>query len=1599
MNISIYLNDYLEAWGIRLQIAWRVIAFFAVSSLALIVSPANADLSIAQYPLFTTANVPPLVMLNISKDHQLSYKAFNDYSDLDGDGTPETTYKDSINYYGYFDSYKCYTYDTTNNRFNPDALSSGANSHYCSGEWSGNFLNWASMTRMDAVRKLLYGGKRSTDGTGASGTTVLERAFLPTDAHAFAKWYNGSDIASLTPFSGIATTAPTGTSTSTKSIPTSAGNITFTTSLAVNLGDQVKFQVATDSTQWMIGTVETISGTSVTIYVPSGGWSGSGSFSNWTVSNLSQTGISFCNLTKGSSSGTNQYSENNTNPPILRVAKGNHSLWSANERWQCYWSGEHSNTESGFSSYGRSNGNLAALSGLNSSAENPKQSTDGLGTGSDGSGSQTGEYVVRVQACVSSLLGQERCKLYPSGDYKPIGLLQNYGDTNLLDFGLMTGSYTKNISGGVLRKNLGSFTSEVNVSTDGTFTSASNSGIVGNLNKLKMYGYNYSDGTYIGDDSCTYQQTGMVHSGGQTNGGYPANEGNCSSWGNPMSEIYLESLRYMAGKSPTSAFTYGSGTTKDSTLGLTVATWSDPLSESNYCAPLEVLNFNASVSSYDSLVDVNGNSDNQLGGISDLGSSSSASALTDTVGTDEGITGGSWYVGATGTSSDKLCTSKAISSFGSIFGICPEAPTAMGSYLMSGIAYYAHTNQIRSDLTVPSTDTKSLKVNTYGIALASSVPKIQVTVNGKTVTILPAYRLSVGSGGGGTLVDFKIISQTATSGKYYINWEDSGQGGDYDQDMWGTISYSVSGSNITITTDAIAAATSNGQGFGYTISGTDKDGVHFHSGIYGFNYTDPTGVTGCSNCQVGDAATSAIYTVSSSSGGVFQDPLWYAAKYGGFTDSNGNDQPDLQSEWDSLNADGTSGSDGVPDNFFSVTNPNALEKSLDQVFLKILSDASASSVAANSTQLNTNSYIYQARFSTSDWSGDLRAYAISTAGVVATTPTWSSATAINAQASTSSDTRFIITKGSSGNGAIFSYANLSTLDQAYLNTGYGGATDNCGLERLAYLRGQRANEGSTGTFTCATTPNNVISKFRVRPTSVLGDIVNSNPVYVGAPSAGYAYPGYSSFYTTNASRTPTLYVGANDGMLHGFKASDGTESLAYIPTPVYANLSGYTDNSYISHHHYEVDSSPMVGDACLTNCGTSATGTDWKTVLVSGLGAGGKGYFALDVTNPANFTSANAASLLLWEFTTADDADLGYTYNSSPQNSHQQSKQIVRMKVGGVEKWAVVLGNGYNSANGYAVLYILFINDGIDGWTAGDFVKITLDTSGNNGLSTPVVIDSDNDGYADTVYAGDLKGNMWKVLIGANSSDTSVTDTTTTWKAAFSGNPLYHATYGSVNQPIIYAPIVSPNPTSGYMVEFGTGKYIETSDPSSTAMQSLYGIWDNDVAVSGRTQLDQELISTITVNSVDYRTITAGTTATTPPASAWYMDLTSGERATGNPFISGGTSYFNTFIPSANACDFGGTGWLLAVNYLDGSTPAAMFDTNGDGTVDASDTAVSGVQIGAALGGTVALTGVDGGAASGLGVLLSSTTNAGLSSMKYKPTAKLGRISWRELFN
>jgi len=299
---------------------------------------------------------------------------------------------------------------------------------------------------------------------------------------------------------------------------------------------------------------------------------------------------------------------------------------------------------------------------------------------------------------------------------------------------------------------------------------------------------------------------------------------------------------------------------------------------------------------------------------------------------------------------------------------------------------------VRTDITLPPSAAKlkrpALHVDTYGVSIAGGIPRIPIKFKGETeprVVIQPAYRLTNGTyGGGGALVDARVIRQVEEDKRSYgqimVSWEDSEAGGDYDMDVWGLISYEMDldTQKIHVTTDAIYDATSNPQGFGYVISGTDRDGLHFHSGILGFSYTDPmpgmvvTGSTkinasgGCQNCVNADPPTTAEYSLSTTPPAKsLEDPLYYASLFGGFEDSNGDKKPTPStvvagvtqpSEFDRRNNfDGTDTPDGIPDNYFRVDNPLGLELGLERTFQLISEQSSLSSLQASSTRIVSGS--------------------------------------------------------------------------------------------------------------------------------------------------------------------------------------------------------------------------------------------------------------------------------------------------------------------------------------------------------------------------------------------------------------------------------------------------------------------------------------------------------------------------------------------------------------------------------------------------------------------------------------------------------------------
>src|SRR5690606_20486971 len=278
-----------------------------------------------------------------------------------------------------------------------------------------------------------------------------------------------------------------------------------------------------------------------------------------------------------------------------------------------------------------------------------------------------------------------------------------------------------------------------------------------------------------------------------------------------------------------------------------------PVNNNNYCAPLSVIQFNASTSSYDG---------DQLDTASDIGiAEGTLSTWTKTVGELEGISGEDisgegifekYFVGTSGESNNQLCTPKTVSDLSTVTGTCPDAPRLEGTYQIAGLAHYARKNgfAFSDDVTKIDRNTGQIaraSVRTYGVSLAPAVPKVIVPVpgdnTGKAVTILPACRnITTIPAANCAIVDFKIINQDHVgdtyTGSLYVDWEDSEQGGDYDQDMWGLIKYEITSTEAKITTQVIAQATDHKLGFGYVIGGTLSDGFHVQSGVNKFTYSD-----------------------------------------------------------------------------------------------------------------------------------------------------------------------------------------------------------------------------------------------------------------------------------------------------------------------------------------------------------------------------------------------------------------------------------------------------------------------------------------------------------------------------------------------------------------------------------------------------------------------------------------------------------------------------------------------------------------------------------------------------------------------------------------
>ena len=454
--------------------------------------------------------------------------------------------------------------------------------------------------------------------------------------------------------------------------------------------------------------------------------------------------------------------------------------------------------------------------------------------------------------------------------------------------------------------------------------------------------------------------------------------------------------------------------------------------------------------------------------------------------------------------------------------------------------------------------------------------------------------------------------------------------------------------------------------------------------------------------------------------------------------------------------------------YLNAGNPGELVSALVDIMQNLVSRVgSASSVSVSGDDLygtlDEDTVMFQTTYSPGSWAGDVKAYDVNptTGEVLMDLPIWSASEKLDNKQWT---TRVIATYNPDNDTGIkFAYSSLTGPQQALLDSD---------PDIVDYLSGKRDPlEVQYG------------GAFRNRST-VLGDIVHSSPVF-----------------QEDASGNGYLYVGANDGMMHCLNAATGQEVFAYVPNLVFENLAWYTNPDYMSDHKYYVDLSPVVTPNVDAGMGST------MTVLVGGLGKGGKGYYALDVTNPASMsTGAAVAGQVLWEY--GGDDFWGYTY-SKPT--------IVNSKIASNSKgtgWIVITGNGYASVNGTAVLFIL---DPFDGTVLR---KIDVLNGPCNGLSTPAAIDTDSDGKVNYVYAGDLKGNLWKFDLTDDQAYAN-------WDVAYKDGGIPKPLFQAPGQPITTQPDVMKHCDKfGYMVIFGTGKFLGASDLIDESLQSIFGIWD-----------------------------------------------------------------------------------------------------------------------------------------------------------------------------
>lgn len=1459
-----------------------------------------ASTSLSAYPPnIADASGNPMLMLTASRDHTLFAPIYTDYEDVDGDGRVDYTFKPSFRYYGYFDPEKCYGYNKdytvggVSGRFEPQAMASSDGLRTCpttGSYWSGNFLNWATMTRLDVVRKTLYGGHRIED---TKDNTTLQMASVGHDAHSFVKYYAGTNIRSYTPFS--------------------AADLDNAGLTICNRGTEANAQGAPE------------------MRIAKGNYSlwatTPGTVCNWASStNSFKFGVKAQKFygEYGPPPSENPFADKQAHREMLPSKDTNGGA------------------------YGGIGPELIVR------VQACAKEYDGLGSERCRFYRQAGGDASEVSRKPIGLLqefGTSELKTQPvraefgliTGSYddnlKGGRLRKNMGSVND-EIDLNTGRFCHLID---------SATGSTCAYSSANIAS-SQAGIIRSFEKVRLYqagDYNANAPTYADKSKIPFPLPSEV-----SNTFYPS-WGNPMSEMITQALAYFANLPLGGGNGTSRDQEVGMPISVSATDPL-ADTANDPVAgiprKDLYgraiCRPMHMLAISSGAVTHDTdepgdLEDVYGTAaaflkknvpTNDQGG-------ATIQAATDRIGELEGINKSERSVGSASGGFGVDCTAKQIGTvvtagLAQVAGVCPEAPAVKGTYLGAGAAFMAHTRAIRqlNELTPDTGSTvatsrlpaNALRVRSYGATLSGGVARIEVPIPGKStfVYITPESSWDFAQFGKatngelmpGAMLTFRSLYGDDRSASYVVTWNDAQFGGDYDMDIVGFLRWELKESltkpgayELTVLTDILNHDAGAQGSHGFSIIGTDKTagkddrylthggedyaasgsdcaaleaanddenfalrcafrdgGMNTGSGVDGFAWpTTYKGQVVDFIGQSGKKTTTVAKTFLVTEGvtdGALKDPLWYLAKYGSFdtgekefavstaalpADSAGGKPVN----WDSQNNNGdacvaTGCADGQPDGYFLARRPELLEERLRKLLMSI-TQGSNSAPAVSATQLVTGSLKYTAEFFADSFGGTVKAYAYdASTDLFATKEAWDA----SSKMTDAGLSRSIVTDNGV-TGLVFDWASLNVPDQkayraallglplsltpteAQLNALTAGADS---AEKLVnYVRGLNTHQGSL---------------FRVRNNGVMGPIVNSTPWLqtptVTARFTDADFPGEASYRAfvleTKANTQPVLWVGANDGMLHGLNGDTGEPIVSYVPSPLVSRLS-----SALAASNTEavalMDGSPFTADVLVSptagfrEADASPGSAAWATYLFSSLGRGGRAVFALDVTNPSGLgTAQTAATKFKWVFSSNVDADMGYQLLDPVRHQGSgQASAVVHLNSG---DFGLLVPNGYGSAQGKAALFILSVNGpssaGVwqpsSGTVRGSYRKIMVSPSDDsrNGLMGATWVDLDNNGTADVVYATDLRGQLWKFDL--RSSDPRE------WGSALLSDatpalpePLFKATNGTQQLPITTAPVAFSPSFGGTMVSFGTGRAIESGDfPDLTVSQRFFTVWD-----------------------------------------------------------------------------------------------------------------------------------------------------------------------------